>query len=439
MAKKGTYSEKREIGCLTDPYLFEGYAWYAKDITLEEEDLQGEIVLYLERTRMTKVWVNDVLVGEADSLNTPHQYNLTKYITEKNFHLTILVSNVDYPTKGGHLTSPDTQTNWNGIIGEIALHIYEPVYISGIRVFTDIEKKEATLELTTVNTTDTEKTLPLHISAELMDIHGTTGKNAPEAEVSVTFKVGTAKTKVTYALGEDAVLWSEYSPVIYQLTVAISETKEKAVTTFGLRKFSTNKTEFLINGTTTFLRGKHDGLIFPLTGAVPTTVEEWIRVMKISKSYEINHYRFHAHRMQPLLQQIYWESIWNHNFRFGEPLPHRRMKITTKQNSNIYELYVYPQDNMQDLSVPTIGEGEHQVCLTKDFYEAKELLAQGKHVLYLPEEVAESLEGFYCTDFWCYPMFRDICNWMKKPVAVGTMGLLIQKDHPAYGMHHAIK
>lgn len=294
MAKKGTYSEKREIGCLTDPYLFEGYAWYAKDITLEEEDLQGEIVLYLERTRMTKVWVNDVLVGEADSLNTPHQYNLTKYITEKNFHLTILVSNVDYPTKGGHLTSPDTQTNWNGIIGEIALHIYEPVYISGIRVFTDIEKKEATLELTTVNTTDTEKTLPLHISAELMDIHGTTGKNAPEAEVSVMFKVGTAKTTVTYALGEDAVLWSEYSPVIYQLTVAISETKEKAVTTFGLRKFSTNETEFLINGTSTFLRGKHDGLIFPLTGAVPTTVEEWIRVMKISKSYGINHYRFHT-------------------------------------------------------------------------------------------------------------------------------------------------
>ena len=28
-------------------------------------------------------------------------------------------------------------------------------------------------------------------------------------------------------------------------------------------------------------------------------------------------------------------------------------------------------------------------------------------------------------------MFRDICNWMKKPVAVGTMGLCIQDDHPA--------
>lgn len=548
---------------------------------------------------MTKVWVNDVLVGEADSLNTPYQYNLTKYITEKNFHLTILVSNVDYSTKGGHLTSPDTQTNWNGIIGEIALHIYEPVYISGIWVFPDIEKKEATLELTTVNTTDTEKTLPLHISAELMDVHGTTGKNAPEAEVSVTFKVGTAKTTVTYVLGEDAVLWSEYSPVIYQLTVAISKTKEKAVTTFGLRKFSTNETEFLINGTSTFLRGKHDVLIFLLTGAVPTTVEEWIRVMKISKSYGINHYRFHTccppdaafvaadllgiymepqlpfwgtittledenhneaeqqyliaegYRMMetfgnhasycmmslgnelwgskeklsqilsdykavdrrhlytqgsnnfqhtPVIlpeedffvgvrfsknrlfrgsygmsdqadlairyyqpkalvgQNLHWTLTWQEEV-FAErsvaipdnthglqklgamkvTLPDRGKAYTCKLTlsvdgstmKNTYELYVYPQDNVQNLSVPTIGEGEHQVCRTKDFYEAKELLAQGKHVLYLPEEVAESLEGFYCTDFWCYPMFRDICNWMKKPVAVGTMGLLIQKNHPA--------
>ena len=28
-------------------------------------------------------------------------------------------------------------------------------------------------------------------------------------------------------------------------------------------------------------------------------------------------------------------------------------------------------------------------------------------------------------------LFRDICEWMKKPVAVGTMGLLLQKEHPA--------
>lgn len=98
---------------------------------------------------------------------------------------------------------------------------------------------------------------------------------------------------------------------------------------------------------------------------------------------------------------------------------------------NQYELYCYPQYGKMNLSAPVIGKDTHPVSLTTDYQEAVSLLSEGKRVLYLPQEVKESIEGFYCTDFWCYPMFRDICEWMKKPVAVGTMGLLIQKDHPA--------
>ena len=30
-----------------------------------------EILLYLERTRVTMVWVNDIQIGTYDSLNTP--------------------------------------------------------------------------------------------------------------------------------------------------------------------------------------------------------------------------------------------------------------------------------------------------------------------------------------------------------------------------------
>lgn len=98
---------------------------------------------------------------------------------------------------------------------------------------------------------------------------------------------------------------------------------------------------------------------------------------------------------------------------------------------NHYELYLYPAMDSVDLSVPQITRNGHSVSLTNDWKQACALLSEGKRVLYLPEEISESLEGFYCTDFWCYPMFRDICNWMKKPVAVGTMGLLIQQEHPA--------
>ncbi len=94
-------------------------------------------------------------------------------------------------------------------------------------------------------------------------------------------KKGTNNAQFEFFLGNDAALWSEYTPVIYRLEINIDGTNEKSITTFGLRKFSTTDTKFLINGEPTFLRGKHDGLVFPLTGAVPTTVDEWLKVMKM--------------------------------------------------------------------------------------------------------------------------------------------------------------
>ena len=36
MAHKGPRHDTREIGCLTDPYLFEGYAWYSRCAILDD-------------------------------------------------------------------------------------------------------------------------------------------------------------------------------------------------------------------------------------------------------------------------------------------------------------------------------------------------------------------------------------------------------------------
>lgn len=71
------------------------------------------------------------------------------------------------------------------------------------------------------------------------------------------------------------------------------------------------------------------------------------------------------------------------------------------------------------------------VTVTNNYSEAIAALEKGGKVLFMPNEVKDAIEGFYCTDFWCYPMFRDICQWMNKPVAVGTMGLCIDEEHPA--------
>ena len=60
-------------------------------------------------------------------------------------------------------------------------------------------------------------------------------------------------------------------------------------------------------------------------------------------------------------------------------------------------------------------------------------LVQGGRVLLLPEpaKLTNSAEGFFASDFWCHPMFRNICEDNKVPPAPGTLGLLIQNKHPA--------
>ncbi|MDO5292431.1 MAG: beta-glucuronidase [bacterium] len=298
LEKKGTYNTKKEIGFLTEEYPFSGYAWYQKTITIEEQEVGKPIKLYLERTRVTKVWINGQYAGTYDSLCTPHEYDITKFVTDTNIQITVLVNNSDYVTKGGHLTSPDTQTNWNGIIGELSLRVYDLIYIESPQIYPEIENRVIKVKYQIVNTTDNVKDVTVTFKGDKLSLYEDGSINRlhnllSEASVTETVLPGVNQVTSTYTL-YDEDLWSEYNPVYYELEMAINEGKYDVKVPFGLREFKAEGLHFYINGNKTFLRGKHDGLTFPLTGACPTSVEEWLKVMTISKSYGINHYRYHT-------------------------------------------------------------------------------------------------------------------------------------------------
>jgi hypothetical protein len=105
----------------------------------------------------------------------------------------------------------------------------------------------------------------------------------------------------TYSLFTDtaaAALWSEFEPNLYRITLELCDSnghvQDSRTQLFGLKSFLADGDHFSINGRRTFLRGKHDGMIFPLTGFAPMSVEGWLSVMKTSKDFGINHYRFHT-------------------------------------------------------------------------------------------------------------------------------------------------
>ncbi|WP_340394332.1 glycoside hydrolase family 2 TIM barrel-domain containing protein [Paenibacillus sp. FSL E2-0190] len=286
-ARKGSKNEDVLVSALTDEYLFEGQVWYSKEVVIPEE-LAGKVCfLYLERTRLTTLWLDNQEIGSRNSLNTPHIYELPQ-LQPGNHTLTIRVDNTGYPTKGGHLTSQDTQTNWNGITGRMELQFYGESRLSGIRLDPDLSARSVRITATL----DSRNESILTVSAQSFNSDNTHAVDQRE------YPVSPGSFSFNYELGQDALLWSEGAPNLYNINLVLKDSDgyimDRQELVFGLKEFRAEGDKFTINGQKTFLRGKHDGLIFPLTGYAPTDVEEWVRILGISKSYGINHYRFHT-------------------------------------------------------------------------------------------------------------------------------------------------
>ena len=281
LAEKGRINENREDGFLTDKYKYEGYAWYYKSVDVSAIPEKSRVELFLERTRITKLWVNGSFVGEFDSLCAPHVYDVTDHIIHGKLDICVMVSNVGYATSGGHMTSQDTQTNWNGITGDISLIISDKTGIRNIQAYPDVKNRSVRLvfELDGIGSTD------VNVWGVSSDCKTVDNKS---------YRITSDFPEIVVDLGDDVSLWSEHTPVTYTLKAAIEGSSDISTVTFGMRDFSADGMHFKINGEQVFLRGKHDGMIFPRTIAAPTTVEEWHRVLSIAKSWGINHYRFHT-------------------------------------------------------------------------------------------------------------------------------------------------
>lgn len=267
----GMPNPAKETGCLTDAYRFEGAVWFMRTFTAG--DWTGEqTMLTLERTRKTTAYLDGRPIGHQESLCTPHRYFLPP-VHAGEHTLVIRVDNTDYPTRGGHLTSPDTQSNWNGITGEISL--------------------------TVAHTLLTDLTVRPDLRRGCLRVHGHI-IGAPDGVAGIVLP-GQMEHLLPYRRGVldgecplkgNEAFWDEAHPEIH--TISIDLDGDVYETTFGLRDVRTVGRRLLINGRETFLRGKVDNLLYPKTGYTPTDVASWMTILGIAKEYGINHYRYHT-------------------------------------------------------------------------------------------------------------------------------------------------
>lgn len=306
---------------LNRDYTYVGKATYQREIVIPLEWMGRNIQLFLERTRKTRVWIDgkEIGKGQQKSYVTPHRYDLSKYVKGgEHYILTIEVDNSpqDLPhamyttfekhVPWGHMNSEHTQTNWNGILGEICLISFPEIRIKTFQIRPDVDKNTAHvfMQITRDPSKDNIEGI-VDLQAESYN-HDTDPDKVPIQ--SFPFFMGkdedSIELQIEYQMGKDTLLWDEFQPTMYKMTATLrSRVDDKKLyeekESFGMRKFEALYTEsggkqFAINGRATQLRGEINCAVFPLTGYPPMDLPAWMRVMRIYKDYGMNHVRFHT-------------------------------------------------------------------------------------------------------------------------------------------------
>ncbi len=298
--KKGTARGAGWNGQLTRVYKFEGPAWYQREITIPPGWNQKRVSLFLERTKPSQVWVDGRSVGQQVILTAPQEYTLGA-LSPGVHKLTVLVDNSIIPIPGDmHQLSDNTQGNWNGLLGKLELRATDAVWLEDVQVYPDVSTRTVKVRVQIGNSGGKSGAGTLFVQAKGRGISGGAARANVKWSATGSSASGSSASgsiaEMTLPLGKNAALWDEFSPNLHSLSVQLrgAGVQDSRTLTFGLRQFTSGPNGFAINGRPTFLRGKHDAAVFPLTGHPPMDVAGWRRYLSICKAWGINHIRCHT-------------------------------------------------------------------------------------------------------------------------------------------------
>jgi len=297
------YEKYRQPGNIKIPFWLKpvkyckGVAWYQKEVDIPELWAGKRVSLFLERCHWeSTLFVNGNKAGSQNHLAAPHEYDITDLLVPGRNRISIRMDNrVIIPIGvNSHSISDHTQSNWNGITGEISLRSSWPVYIDDIKVYPDIHNETAKVIVSIKNPGNVDFKGKIKIRARSFNTEKTHGIHAKN--VTIVTNADKQQTVINYKISKPQ-LWSEFNPALYKLSVVLKESGkiiDSETADFGMREFKTDGTRFSVNGIPVFLRGTTECCIFPLTGYPPADVESWEKVLRTVKDYGLNHVRFHS-------------------------------------------------------------------------------------------------------------------------------------------------
>jgi hypothetical protein len=274
---------------------YQGAAWYQKKVRIPPSWKNKQIVLFLERCHWeSRLWIDNKEIGMQNSLGTPHRYVIKDALSPGVHTISICMDNrvkkID-PGVNSHSISDHTQTNWNGMVGQLYLEARDLVNIQSVKIFPDIRNKIIEVHYVLIN--GTGKPAEAQLSLQIRNTPGKAGISN-----SVKLQPGINRYLTTLHVGDDIKRWDEFSPEIYTLESLLEDKAtgmaDSVFSSFGMRSFEAKNGRIEVNNKPVFLRGTLECAIFPKTGYPSMDVDAWRRIFSICRQHGLNHMRFHS-------------------------------------------------------------------------------------------------------------------------------------------------
>jgi hypothetical protein len=298
------YAKYRKPGNFKVPFWLQpdkhyyGVAWYKREIKIPDNWKDKSVEIFFERCHwQSTFWIDNKLIGHQNGLSTPHIFDLPGSLTPGTHTITVRVDNrindINPGVNSSSLTD-HSQTNWNGIIGEMSMTARSRIHFDDVRIFPDIYTNKVKVQMKINNLTENNQKVNLTLQA-LPEGKTSANRSFNKMKKEIELSSGENSIAVEYEM-KDALLWDEFNPNLYKLTCSLSgeNTHDIIDETLGFRKLGTKGTQFTVNGRKIFLRGTLECAVFPKTGYPSTNVKDWLRIFHIIKSYGLNHMRFHS-------------------------------------------------------------------------------------------------------------------------------------------------
>lgn len=276
-----------------------GVAWYQKKVWIPKSFTKEYVELELERVHwQSQLWVNGQLVDSCNTLLAPHRYYISSFLEPDQFNSIVLrVDNGEIIPVGvnAHSWGDQTMSAWNGAVGDMYMTVKSPkLQIDGCDIFPDIDGKNVRLSIRVYN--GNKKPIETTLDYLVKSFNSDRNHQIAKKGVSIVINSGWQEIEVTIPMGSDPLLWDEYSPNLYKLSLTISDNsnEDSWQGQFGMREVEQRDNRFYVNGVERYFRGNVMCGTFPITGYASMELADWQRIFTLYKHFGLNHVRFHS-------------------------------------------------------------------------------------------------------------------------------------------------